>query len=472
MSYENTISGLHCVASPVAMKITPPIVPFWKVMALALSAMQIGPNIAIAAGYQLTYSGLGSWVAFFCAAMLSMMVAIVLGRFASIYSVTATILSFAQRTLPRWPIAIIATCILFGYIVGPAIAITGSTIYLASLANSFGLAQAGSVVSECVITVAVSLFIGICAYRGVELSSKVSIALGVICLPLAVGITIAAANSFGFDVRSELTTSGLTIHSLPRGVFVAMAFFAGFDCVAALASETANPKRDVARTLKWTVGLCGSAVVIGALLQAPALMANVNALNAGESPTKILAIAAGFPSIALMSDVVLAMTTVSGLIAWFNAAAIIVATAANDGFLPRKLGVLDAKSGTPQRAIILLTLISTVLPTIIFAWTKSAPIIASLYMSNFIVLIWLIPYGLICAAAIWGAQSSSHPFSIRVSAVIGLVMTLSTVVAQLIFPIDHISAIVNLAGMLIVGFGTILFFRIQRKIEIGNSNLT
>jgi len=328
---------------------------------------------------------------------------------------------------------IIASCILFGYVVGPAIAITGSTIYLASLANSFGLAQAGSVVSECVITVAVSLFIGICAYRGVELSSKVSIVLGVICLPLAVGITIAAANSFGFDVRSELTTSGLTIHSLPRGVFVAMAFFAGFDCVAALASETANPKRDVARTLKWTVGLCGSAVVIGALLQAPALMANVNALDAGESPTKILANAAGFPSIALMSDVVLAMTTVSGLIAWFNAAAIIVATAANDGFLPRKLGVLDAKSGTPQRAIILLTLISTVLPTIIFAWTKSAPIIASLYMSNFIVLIWLIPYGLICAAAIWGTKSSSHPFAIRVSAVIGLIMILSTVVAQLVF---------------------------------------
>lgn len=436
-------------------------VPFWKVMMLGVCAMQIGPNLALSAGYQLQYSGLTSWLALSGAAVISMIVAVTLSRFARRYSVTASLLSFARMSLSPLPVAVTAASFLLGYIIGPAVGVLSATIYLSSLLLTLGVPAGDAVMMQCAICVGASIFIGACAYRGVDLSARVAMILGVACIPLAIWVTLAAGHSFGFDVRPEFDLHKETFISLARGVFVGMAFFVGFDGVGALASETDDPHRSVPRILQWCVGIAGLTLAFGALLQAPVLLAHAGALEAGQSPTKILADVGGMSGIALLSDLVLTMAGIAGLIAWLNCAAVIVATAATEGFLPRALGRTHPSYGSPHQAVVFLSIVSIVLPVVLITWTRAAPILATLYLTNIDVLLWLVPYAILCAGSWRLRDLDRRDGSYRAIALLGLVTIAAIVAAQVIWPIDHVAAVVNVAGAALIIGGSIVFFALS-----------
>jgi APA family basic amino acid/polyamine antiporter len=435
----------------------PNSVPLWKMMVLGLCTLQIGPNLALSAGYQLHYSGLTAWLALSGAAIVSMTVAVAISYFARHYSVTASILSFAQLTLPRWPVAIIATTLLIGYVMGPAIGVMTATIYVSSLIHTLGYSWAGNPWIPSIVAAVLSVIIGASAYRGVDWSAKISLGLGIASIPLAIWVTWSAGRTFGFDIRPELSLGGTSAISISRAVFVAMGFFVGFDGVAALASETAAPKRNVAKILRWTLVVAAITFVGGALLQAPVLLAHSDELGSGASPTKVLAEAIGIPAVAVACDLLLSMACVAGLIAWLNCAAIIVATAANDGFLPKALSGFDARSGSPRRAIVFLTAVSIILSIVLLVWSNAAPILTTAYLTNVNVLLWLIAYALICAAAVKHRAAGERRGLSHVLSFAGLVAILAIICAQVIWPLDHISAVMNVAGIAMIVLGSVAF---------------
>jgi basic amino acid/polyamine antiporter, APA family len=436
----------------------PPTVPFWKVMVLGVCALQIGPNLALAAGYQLQYSGLTSWLALSGAALVSMAVAVTLSRFARRYSITASLLSFARLSLPPLPVAVTAAAFLLGYVIGPAVGVLTTTIYFSSILSALGVPAADAAMAQCVIVIVASIFIGACAYRGVDLSARVAMILGVACIPIAIWLTLVAGHTVAFDIRPEFDLHAETPISLARGIFVGMAFYIGFDGVGALASETRDPHRSVPRVLQWTVGISGLALAFGALLQTPVLLLHEAALAAGDSPTRILANAGGIPSVALLSDIVLAMAGIAGLIAWLNCAAIIIATAAGEGFLPRALGKLHPTYGSPHQAVVFLSVVSIVLPVSLILWTRASPIQASLYLTNIDVLLWLVPYAILCVGS-WQLRDAEKTDGwYRATAMTGLVAIIAIVAAQIIWPLDHVSAVINAVGASLIVAGSVVFF--------------
>jgi len=452
-----SVSIEHGAAS--LSEVPPSHMKLWKVTVLSISAMQIGPNLAISGGMQIPYSGLGSWAAFLGAAVLAMIVAKVIARFAIVYGGTASILSFAQHSLPRWAVALTAATLLTGYVVGPAIGVLGVTIYLESLANSFGILHTNLIAMQCCLAAGVAVLIGICAFRGVEFSARISMLLGAICIPLAIWITLSAGRSFGFNVAPEFSTSGMSPMTMSRGVFAAMGFFIGFDCIAALASETASPKKDVPRVLIWTVGFAGATLVAGVLLQAPVLLAQNQALLAGDSPTKILLGANGSEALAVTADLILVLTCISGLIAWLSGAGVVIAAAAHDGFMPRALSQFHVASGVPRRSIVLLTIVSIALPALVFIATGASPLLATLYASNLLVLLWLVPYALICGALIFAPRATDMEWAARIAAAVGLTIIAAIVAAQLLFPLDKVVGTLDLVfGGLIILVATCFFF--------------
>jgi amino acid transporter len=440
---------------------TPLVVPFWKVMVLSICSLQIGPGIALSAGYLLHYSGRASWLPLTAATGICLLVAVAISRFATRSSVTASILSFAQLTLPRWAVAATAAALLLGYIIAPASGVLSVTIYLASLVNSLGYAWSDTSLMQSIVASAAAILIGACAYRGVDLSAKVSLVLGLACIPIALWISWSAGRSFGFDVRAEFSLDGQSWISIARSTFVAMGLFVGFDGVAALASETAAPKRNVPRVLYWTMCIAGITIVDGAMMQAPVLLAHAAAVDAGESPTKLLAVAGRIPAAATVTaaaDILLAMAIIAGLIAFANCAAIIVATAANDGFLPRTLGRIHPRHGSPHHAVIFLTLVSVLLSVMLLVWTKAAPILSTVYLTNVTVLLWLIPYALICAAAIKRLGVGERTEPAQILSALGLVAILLIAAAQVIWPLDRVSGIVNAAGFALIITGSVVYF--------------
>ena len=432
-------------------------------MVLGICAMAIGPNLALSAAYQLHYSGLHSWLAFLGAAVVSILVAAAISRFARRFSVTASILSYSKLTLPPWLTAITAATLLLGYIIGPADGVLTETIYLTSLALPLNHGAAAGPLMQCAIASASALFIGACAYRGVDLSAKIATLLGVACIPVAIWISVSAGSSFGFDFRPEFSMSGVSGLSLLRGIFVAMAFFIGFDGVATLASDTSEPQRNVPRLLIWILVMAGVTLSLGTLLQAPVLQEHSAGIDAGESPTRILAMAGGIPAAAVAADVVLAMAGMASLIGWLNIAALIVATASRDGFLPAVLGRLHPRYGSPHCAVIFLTILSIVLPMAMIFWTRSAPIQSTVDLTNVMVLLWLIPYGVICAAAVRRFDGHDRPGMAAALSAAGVVAIVILAGAELLWPINRESGVVNALGAAVIGVASFLFFKLGRS---------
>lgn len=374
-------------------------IPYWKALALGVCAMAIGPNLALAAAYQLHYSGLHSWLAFLGAALLVLVVAWALSRLAARFDVTPTILSYVKLTSPRSIAVLVAASLLLGYVIGPADGVLTEGIYLTSLALPL-TAHAADLWAQCVTVTVSALFIGACAYRGLDVSARIATFLGVACVPVAVWLTIASASSYHFDVRPELSLQGVSLGFILRGVFIALAFFIGFDGVASLASETDQPQKNVPRLLIPLLLIAGATLSVGTLLQAPALLQHTAALDAGESPTRIMAIAGGVPGASLAADVVLALAGMASLIGWLNISAVVVATAAKDGFLPAFLARHHPRYHSPHYAIALLTLLSVILPIAMIAWTRAAPIASTVNFTNIMVLLWLFPYAVVCCCAL------------------------------------------------------------------------
>jgi amino acid transporter len=427
----------------VARSSSPPVA-FWQALILGICTMQVGPGIAIAAGYQLHVSGRQSWFVMACAASLATLVASAIALLAKYVVSTGSILAYVRLSLPRWAIMLTAATLLLGYVLGPASNVLGSAMYLASVLIGLGLPNAGSPAGISVLVLILTAIGCYCAYRGVELSAKAVLLLGVACIPVAIIITVAAAATYGFDVRPELSFAHARGIDLSWGIFSALGFFIGFDGVTSIASETAEPKRNVPRVLYWSLTIPGVATALAALFQTPVLLTQIPAIDAGASPSAVLARTAGIPHLDVISDVLLCLATIAGQIGWLNFSATIIATAARDGFLPRGLAKLHPRHATPFNAALFLSVVSVLISAALESISRVPAIVAVLYTTNMLVLLWLIPYILVCCAAVVVERRNGRPLSgTSIAAALGAAAISALLAVVVVRPMDAVARSTN-----------------------------
>lgn len=438
-------------------------IPFWKVLILAICVMQLGPSLAISGGYQLHWSGAAAPFAMGAAAVLSLLVAAAISYIARRYVGSGGILSYVQVALPRWAVCIVAGTLMLGYIVGPSANVMWAATYLSSILLQFGISSAGSPVGIGILVIAIAAGAGYCAYRGLDVSAKISIVLGLVCIPVAVGITALAAIKVGVDMDFSGALNELSLIDLARGTFIALAFFVGFDGICALGSETSDPKRNVSRLLAWTLGLVGFTNTAGVFLQTPILIDNASALEAGQTPTYVLMSAAGMTSINVVFDVMLYMAALAGIIAWLNVSALIVASAARDGLLPRRFGARHSKTGAPYKSILLLTTLSVILPIALQAVAEQSMLVSMVYLINVLVLYWMVAYAFVSVTTIVLHHRNRQPPGISyVASAIAVVAIIYILVIQSTFPFDEVYSFMNNAALVVLLVSSGMFFLLTR----------
>ncbi len=431
--------------------------PEWKAFVLALSAMQIGPNLALAGGYQYPTSGEASWLVFAAAGLLGVLLTVVIGRFVAEDGQPLALLNHVQDALPPWASALAAAALLAAYLVGPATGVLATTIYVDSIGQALGL-PAGH---EAGMATAIAALIGLGSLRGLNWAAGLSVLLGIVCLPLALTMTVRAGAMPAHPLLSTLPHGLSDAWMTASGAYVAMGFIIGFDCIVALASTTANPRRTAPRAMK--VGVIGAAAVlcIGVRLQSGALGAHLDALAQGLSPSSILLAADGHGRWSVAMDMILVAAAMAGLVAWLSGAAIVVSSAARSGLLPRLLAA--GANDDPRRAVIGLTVVSIVLPAVFLLATHASPLSATVYLSNFMVLLWLVPYALACIALLVGRSTRRESAPVRLAALAALVLIALFTFAQFATQADAVALLVYGAGAAAVGGLAILMSRAQRR---------
>jgi amino acid transporter len=230
------------------------------------------------------------------------------------------------------------------------------------------------------IAVATAIVIGVLAYRGVGISTRVGVTLGLIEMTIFVVLAFTLIGSAG----SHNTLSAFSLHtgnqhglgSVFAGMIYTILAFIGFEAAAPLAEESRNPRQTVTFAIVAScigVGVFYLLVYYGATVYfGPHNMAaNFASLNGGD-PFRELAnrVWGGAGLIVLLAVLNSIFACCNGST---NAGSRMVYSLARSGILPRQLAHTHRRFQTPGPAIVALV-VGTVTIAVVVGFVSSGPL--------------------------------------------------------------------------------------------------
>jgi len=370
--------------------------PLWKVGALGLAYMLIGPSMAMSAGALIGFSAQAAWLSNLLSVIVLVLLSIVISAYARRYVVTGSLVSYAYEALGARARLLVAACMMLGYVALTATLILGVVVFTSSALLDLGVQSASSIPVQCASAVIISLAAAGCACLGIDVSVRVVVIVGFLCVPfviLAMGasyLELRPALAMQFDFRS------VSLGGILQGAVAATGYYVGFDGIAALAAETKDPKRNVPRVLIGTVSIVGLAITASCFLQYPLLLDHADELAAGASPVAIFAHAIGWDWLAIVVDILLVPATLAATVTVYNIGGRIIASTAADGLLPKALSRVHSRLETPVIGVAALALVATALTVLLQVVFNRSPLVTSVYLANLTTYYWLAPYFLVC----------------------------------------------------------------------------
>jgi basic amino acid/polyamine antiporter, APA family len=370
--------------------------PLWKVGALGLAYMLIGPSTAMSAGALIAFSAQAAWLSNLLSVIVLALLSVVISAYARRYVVTGSLVSYAYEALGTRARLLVAACMMLGYVALTATLILGVVVFTSSALLDLGVQSAASITVQCASAVIISLIAAGCACLGIDVSVRVVVILGFLCVPFVVLAMGAAYLKLHPAVAMQFSFETVSLQGILQGAVAATGYYVGFDGIAALANETKDPKRNVPRVLIGTVLLVGLAITVSCFVQYPLLLNHADELAAGASPVAIFAHAIGWDWLAIAVDVLLVPATLAATVTVYNIGARIIATTAADGLLPARLALIHARLRTPVIGVAALALVATTLTVLLQVILEKPPLLTSVYLANLTTYYWLAPYFLVC----------------------------------------------------------------------------
>jgi amino acid transporter len=371
--------------------------PLWKVAALAVAYVQLGPSAALSAGGVIPFSGSAAWLSTLLSVFVMAMLAVVIAAFARRWVRTGSLVSYAHEAFGSRARSLVAACLMLGYIALAAAMVAEVVVFTSSALIDLGIPSAASLQAQSGAAILISIVAATCAWRGIDVSVRVVVILGSLCVPFVVVTTLGAFMELHAKALPQLTLTGVSLKQIVQGAIAATGYYVGFDGISALAAETRDPTRNIPRVLVGTIVFFGGVTTFSCLVQYPVLADHAGELTAGASPVAIFANVMGVHWLAVAVDVLLVPATVAGTIALYNLGARIVATTAADGLLPLSLGKIHPRYHSPYIAVVALAIVGALAPIVLQATLQTSPLLSSVYLANLATYYWIAPYFITCA---------------------------------------------------------------------------
>ena len=311
---------------------------------------------------------------------------------------------------PKRPLAglLVAASLVGGYFAVIASTVAVASQYVVSMLARSGLEGVASPLAQTGILVLVGGVIGLVSYFGIEASFKLVAILGLTGLPFILWVTIQGGLTTGLDFTPVLGIDSFNPSSILLGVVLALGVFIGVDSLATLASDTANPRRNIPRIMYIVILLGIPVVLISLVFSAPVAVQLSGQMEAGVSSVSALALASGLGWMSVPLDALALCATVAMGITMQNYAARFLATGADVGLLPRFLGRLSPKRGNPTTAAVVLAIVAVGVPVLIGLGTAASPIGLAISIGVQVQYAWSISYIVVCVLAIWAIATTAR----------------------------------------------------------------
>jgi len=313
----------------------------------------LGAGIYVLLGEVIGAAGMGAPLAFVIAAMVAALTAFSYGELAARFPVSAGEAVYVHEAFDlRW----------LSMAVGLLIAIAGM-LSAATLARGFaGYFQVLVEVPDALVIVSLIIALGVIAAWGIESSVRIAATLTLIEAGGLVMIVIVAGGELDRVPeqlpRMLLLGENTALPGVLLGAFLAFFAFIGFEDMVNIAEEVEHPERNL--PLGILIALCVSTVIY--LLVVLAALTSVPMAQLAESKAPLALV---YQHVTGGSPIVISSI---GLLAVVNGALVQIIMAARifygmsvKGWLPRALGVVNARTQTPVAATVVVTVIVTVL---------------------------------------------------------------------------------------------------------------
>jgi len=279
-----------------------------------------------------------------------------------------------------------------------------------------------------------TLVVTVLTYFGVEISGRAMLVLGVfemIVVILLAGTGVISPGKGGFNLVGLLPSSSPSINGLALGVVFSIFSYTGFESVAPMAEESANPRKTLPRAIIWSIiimvffyTLCCWGLLLG---WGTHNIASFTSFNNPEDNSPVVGLARhlwpGFWAVVIiaMLNSVLAVS-----IACQNAVTRVYFGMARGGTLPRALAKVHPKYKTPSNAILFQTVFNIVVGIGFGEWL--GPVAAVGFLAALLTLAMILVY----SAGNWGVfrlywREHRSEFNIFLHVVCPLVSTIALV---------------------------------------------
>ena len=308
---------------------------FWQVTAGGVGII-IGAGIYVLLGAATAEAGPPVWAAFLLAAVLCGLTGLSYAELASMFPRAAAEYEFTRRAFPEWVAFLVGWVMIAGLVIAAAAVSLGFARYVGQFAD---LGQRGPAIGLLAL-------VSLIAVVGIKQSSWVILGLSTIQVGGLLAIIFIGAGHLGDEpLVGATTTSGI----LGAAALVFFAFI-GFDEVITLSEETRDPTRTVPRALLTALGISTVLYVLVAIAAVSVLGAQ--ALGESQRPlADVMASVAGGRAGDVVAAIALLSTTNTTLLA-LTAASRLMYGMASATALPPALAVVNRRTGTPIRAIL------------------------------------------------------------------------------------------------------------------------
>ncbi|WP_193044680.1 APC family permease [Mycolicibacterium baixiangningiae] len=387
----------------------------WQALFFGLAALSL-PGLIGSQGAYLVIGGNSAWLATAVAAAFGVVLAFIVVKFARKHVVSGSLMSYLRLEMGTRAGILGGSALFVGYV--------GAVTTYLSIALYFGLSSlskfdiaypsAGVMVSLAVMIVAGCCFL---QRRGVSVSVNIAIILGLLCLPLVAIIVAAAVIQHGVQLGAQFALEGFHVAAFVPAVVIAFGAYCGFEGLTALAKETRDPRTTMPTVVLTLVLTVTVATLASALLTVPIMVNNADQLAAGVSPLGVLANVGGVGYLGDIANVLMAVSSVGSLLAYLNDSSRVVATAAQDGYLPAGLGRIQPQFHTPSVAAIAIGAVSAIMFAAFVLLSSDGLLGATINFLVFVSHSWLVVYtAMAVAGAVTTWRSTGLSFNVVVAA--------------------------------------------------------
>lgn len=334
-------------------------------MSLGIGAV-IGTGIFILPGtIAAQYSGPGIVLSFLLAAVVCSTAAMCYAEFASILPVAGSAYSYGNLVFGEIIGWVLGWALILEYVLAVAAVANAFGAYFKSFLAGFHLNLPTAITGPFdpahgtygnLIAILVVGLISWLLSKGMRESMRVNNAI--VIVKIAIIILFVAVGAFYVRPANWQPFAPFGTHGILRGASTVFFAYLGFDVVSASAAEVKNPRRNM------PIGIIGTLVVATVLYMLVAIvltgMVPYTKLNVADPVAFALTLVhqnwtSGIISLGALAGMFTMMVTM------IYSSSRLIYSVGRDGLLPKALGKIDAKTGTPKQSLLVVTVVIALL---------------------------------------------------------------------------------------------------------------